>query len=274
MDEQKNSNAWAGKETVRVKKFLSFFLVVVSIFFIAKTVNEFRSGALIGSGVPASNIISVSGTGDVSAIPDVATFTLTVTKEDKSVSVAQQSVTDKMNTVLAALKDTYKIDDKDIKTTAYDIQPNYDYVQSICTVNGCGTGRQVLRDYSVSHTISVKVRDTAKAGDILAAVGALNVNYVSGLTFSIDKMDDLNAQARKAAIDQAQEKAKVLAKDLGVTLVRIVSFSENGGATPIYYDRGMMSSAPMMMSEKAATPDIPQGENKITSSVTISYEIR
>ncbi len=258
---------------MRVGKFLVVFLVIVSVFFVAKTVNEFKTGAFIGAGVPATNLISVSGTGDVSAVPDIATFSLTVTKEDKSVSAAQQGVTDKMNAVLKTLKDTYKIDEKDVKTTSYDVTPNYDYTQSICTANGCPPGRQVLRDYSVSHSITVKVRDTSKAGDILSAVGALNVNYVSGLTFSIDKIDDLNAQARKIAIDQAEAKAKVLAQDLGVTLVRIVNFSENTGGTPVFYDRAMgLSVAPMM--EKAPAPDIPTGENKITSNVTVTYEIR
>ncbi|MDD4988964.1 MAG: SIMPL domain-containing protein [Candidatus Pacebacteria bacterium] len=271
MDENKTVGNGGPLNHQGVRKALMVFLVVLSVFFIFKTINEIKTGQFIGSGTTATNLISVSGTGDVSAVPDIATFSLTVTKSDKSVSVAQQATTDKMNAVISTLKDTYKIDDKDVKTTSYDIQPNYDYIQSVCTQNPCTPSRQVLRDYSVSHSIMVKIRDTAKAGDIIAAVGSLNVEYVSGLSFSIDNQDDLNAQARKKAIDQAEAKAKVLANDLGVTLVRIVSFNEEG-SSPILFDRGAMSAAPMM--EKAAAPNIPTGENKITSNVTITYEIR
>ncbi|MDD5050659.1 MAG: SIMPL domain-containing protein [Candidatus Pacebacteria bacterium] len=254
----------------RVKKALALFLVIVSIFFVIKTVNEVKKGELIGSGTTATNLISVTGTGDVSAVPDIATFSLTVTNSNKWATLAQDATTEKMNSVLKVLKDTYKIDDRDIKTTGYDIQPNYDYIQSVCSGIQCRPSSQVLRDYSVSQSITVKVRDTAKAGDIIAAVGQLNVNYLSGLTFSIDNQDALNEQARKKAIDQAKSKAEVLAGDLGVKLVRIVNFSENGNY-PIAYDRGMMASAPMV--EKVA-PEIPKGENKITSNVTITYEIR
>ncbi len=271
MDDNKCCGGGSGIEHVRAKKALTFFLVVVSIFFIMKTVNEVKTGQLIGSGVSATNVISVTGTGDVSAVPDIATFSLTVTNSNKSVSVAQQATTQKMNSVLEALKGTYKIDEKDIKTTSYDIQPNYDYISGTCAGTECSPSRQVLRDYSVSQSITVKVRDTTKAGDIIAAVGALNVNYVSGLSFSIDNQDDLNAQARKKAIDQAEAKAKVLAHDLGVTLVRIVSFSENGN-TPMYYATDSMAMG--AMSKSAPAPEIPKGENKITSNVTISYEIR
>ncbi len=269
---EENKIGGTSVEQVRVKKALALLLVILSVFFIVKTVNEIKSGQFIGSGTTATNLITVSGTGDVSSVPDIATFSFTVMNSNKTVSVAQDATTEKMNSVLAVLKGTYKIDEKDIKTTDYNIYPNYDYMQSLCTQTSCPSGRQVLRDYTVSHSILVKVRDTAKAGDIISAIGALNVQNVSGLSFSVDNQDDLNAQARKNAIDDAETKAKVLAKDLGVKLVRIVNFSENNtGAYPMAFDsRAVMATGAM---EKAA-PEIPKGENKITSNVTITYEIR
>ena len=76
--------------------------------------------------------------------------------------------------------------------------------------------------------------------------------------------------ARAKAIDQAKSKADALAKALGVRLVRIVSFSENGSnPSPIRYD--LMSAG---VSSKAGTvPEISTGEQKITSNVNITYEI-
>ena len=101
-------------------------------------------------------------------------------------------------------------------------------------------------------------------------MGALGVTDMGGLNFTNDKYDDLVKQARDQAIVQARSEAKKLAKSLGVRLVKIVGYSE--GSTPIYYDR-MMSIAPTAMG-KSAEAVLPTGENKITSNVSITYEIK
>ena len=61
------------------------------------------------------------------------------------------------------------------------------------------------------------------------------------------------------------------AKSLGVKLVKIVGYSE-GGNYPVYYDKMAVSAAPMGMGGAEAV--IPTGENKITSNVSITYEIK
>jgi uncharacterized protein YggE len=96
---------------------------------------------------------------------------------------------------------------------------------------------------------------------------------MSGPNFTIDKEDVLKEQARKMAIDEAKEKAEKLSKDLGVKLVRIVSFSENNGGygMPMYYDKEMSA---VSSAGRAPAPELPTGENKIISNVTITYEIR
>ncbi|HXK39099.1 MAG TPA: SIMPL domain-containing protein, partial [Candidatus Paceibacterota bacterium] len=135
-------------------------------------------------------------------------------------------------------------------------------------------GKQVLVGYEVSQTLSVKVRDTKMAGDLLSGVGSRGATEVSGLSFTIDDEDALKAEARDKAIAQAKSKAEVLAKSLGVSLVRVVGFYENEGGMPIYAyglggdERMMTSSAPK------ASPEIPVGQNKIVSNVSVTYEIR
>ncbi len=83
----------------------------------------------------------------------------------------------------------------------------------------------------------------------------------------------LKDQARAKAIVNAREKAEVLAKQLGVNLGNVVSFSENSGGYPMMYAAKAMDMAVgASMPERA--PELPKGENKITSNVTITYEIR
>jgi uncharacterized protein YggE len=128
-----------------------------------------------------------------------------------------------------------------------------------------------LTGYEVSQTILVKVRKTEDAGTILAKIGALKVENISGLDFVVDNIDVIEAQARDKAILDAKQKAEKLSKSLGINLSHIVNFYESGN-TPIYAYAGVSLDA--KMASPSVPPQIPTGENKIVSNVTITYEIR
>ncbi len=251
-----------------------FALIMLGVFLLVLTISTLKEYRYIGSGVTATNTISVSGEGEVFAVPDTATFSVTVQEEAKQVKDAQDTATKKSNDIVAYLK-TQGIDEKDIQTTDYSVYPQYDYSQGVCPASGyCPPGRQVLRGYQVSQTLTVKVRDTKKAGDLLSGVGSRGVSQVTGLSFTTDDPDALEAQAREKAIAKAKEKADVLAKALGVQVVRVVGFSENGGREGVYYAKTMaygMGGADMA---SAPAPELPTGQNKIVSNVTVTYEIR
>jgi hypothetical protein len=247
-------------------------LGVLALFLLAATVGELKSLRFIGSGVAATNTISVSGDGEVFAVPDTATFSVTLQEEAKDVKAAQDVATKKGNEIITYLK-AQGIDEKDIQTTDYSVYPQYDYTNSVCSGGYCPPGKQVLRGFQVSQTLTVKVRETKKAGELLSGVGSRGVSSVSGLNFTIDDQDALEAEARDKAIAKAKTKAEVLAKSLGVRIVRVVGFSEGGGGGPIYYAKAMMADG-RGGAESAPSPEIPTGQNKITSNVTVTYEVR
>ena len=249
--------------------FLALFLLVLTL----STLKEYR---FIGSGVTATNTITVSGEGEVFAVPDTATFSVTIQEEAKQVKDAQEVATEKSNDIIAYLK-KQGVEEKDIKTADYSVYPQYDYTNAACSGGYCPPGRQVLRGFQVSQTLTVKVRDTEKAGDLLSGVGELGATSVSGLSFELDTADQTakEAEARGEAIEDARTKAEALAGQLGVSLVRIVGFSENGNY-PMYYAKAEMSMAADGRGGAALppSPQIPVGENKITSNVSVKYEIR
>lgn len=249
-------------------------LVVLIVYVAVLALSGLKGLRFIGSGVSATNTITVSGEGEVFAVPDTAEFSVSVQEEAKEVKAAQETATKKSNDILAYLK-SQGVEEKDIRTTDYSVYPQYDYVNGVCSNGGyCQPGKQVLRGYQVSQTLTVKVRDTEKAGDLLSGVGSRGASSVSGLSFTIDDQDALEAQARGEAIDDARAKAKMLAKQLGVSLVRVVGFSESGDR-PIYYAKTMSMAADGMGGMEAApAPQIPTGENKITSNISVTYEIR
>jgi uncharacterized protein len=258
--------------TRHVRLMAATALGVLALFLLVGTVSEWKSISFIGSGVAASNTITVSGEGEAFAIPDTATFTFTVQQTAKDVATAQDAATKRNNEIIAYLKGA-GIDEKDIQTTDYNVSPQYEWIQAKCTDMGvCPPGNQHITGFQVSQTTTVKVRDTKKAGDILAGVGTREVFQVSGLSFTIADDDAIKAQARDKAIAQAKTKADALAKSLGVTIVRIVGFSEDS-AQPEPYRYGMGMAVDSVAMPKAA-PEISVGQNKITSNVSISYEIR
>lgn len=256
-------------------KLVTAFLAVLSIFFVVKVLAEFKSYGYIGNQYGSQNTIVVSGDGEVFAVPDIAEITFDVTEEAKLVPDAQKKATEKMNAIIASLKKA-GIAEKDIKTVGYNIYPDYEYqTKSIICPAGSycpPDGKQVLVGYNVSHNILVKIRKTDQAGAILSSLGTQQVNNLSGINFTIDDEDKVKSDAREKAIADAKSKADKLASQLGVRLVRIVSFSENGNY-PIYYGKTMAMGSDAR-AESVPVPEIPMGENKITSSVTITYEIR
>ena len=256
----------------RIKGSIVLVLLLLATFLAVKTVGEIKAYRFIGGGVPISNTITVSGEGEVFAVPDVASFSFSVIEEKPTVEEAQREATQKINVVLELVRQA-GVEDRDIKTTAYNVYPRYEFKREICIFGiPCPPGRQELTGYEVNQTISIKVRDTDKAGKILTDVGVAGVSNISGLNFTIDDEEALKQEARKAAIDNAKEKAEQLAQDLGVRLVRIVSFGESG-SQPRFL-RTFDTAVAEFGGAPGAVPEIPVGENKIISNISITYEIR
>lgn len=254
-----------------VGKWLGIILI---IYVVGLTINQFKT---VNDPEYATNVITVSGQGEAISIPDVATFSFTVTENAKTVKEAQTNATAKINTALGVVK-AGGVAEKDIKTLSYNINPHYEWNAGICTAyGGCPNGKNVLTGYDVTQSIQVKVRDLSKAGELFDSIGNAGIKEVNGLTFSIDDIDTVKALAREDAIKDAKAKAEKIAKDLGVRLVKITSFyddSENQ-YSPYYAAREVSMDGAMMANEaKAPVPGVPVGEQKVTASISITYEIR
>jgi len=242
-------------------------LLAVSLLYVLSSVRY------VGAGITPGNTISISGYGEAVAVPDIATFSFSVVSEKPTVAAAQADATQKANATTKYLKDA-GIDEKDIQTSDYSVNPMYDYVQKACTGGYCPGGEQVLRGYQVRQTTTVKVRDTEKAGGLLGGVGSTGATEVSGLQFTFDDPHGVENEARQKAIADAKAKADELAKQLGVHIVRVVSFSENGSGVPMPYAYGRGAVTNQAMDSKAVAPEISTGQNKVTSNVSVTYEIR
>ncbi len=210
---------------------------------------------------------SVSAEGEAVGIPDVAEFTVgVVTEGGTDISALQEENTRKTDAIVEFIKES-GVEDKDVKTSWYDISPRY----TSCYEGVCPP-RQIV-GYTISSSITVKARDFAKAGEMLSGVVSKGANNVSGLTFKIDDPDAPRKVARDEAIAKAKAKAEELAESAGFKVGRLLSLSE-GYSTP-YYPREIYSFKAMEEAAGSAVPvALEPGSQDITSSVTLVYEIR
>lgn len=224
---------------------------------------------------PSPATISVSGEGEVLAVPDVGRFSFSVSAEGDDAATAQTISGKKVNDILAFLREQ-GIEDKDIKVEYYNLYPKYHWEQGVCAAGSmyCPPGKQVQDGFEVTQQVAVKVRDTNKAPTIITGVGERGATNISSLEFTVDDTDALHAEARAKAITDAQEKAKVLAKQLGVRLIKVTAFYEDNGMSDMYY-----KTAPMAMDVATEESDyhgaeLPVGEESTKVTVNITYEIR
>jgi uncharacterized protein YggE len=243
-------------------------VVSLSLFFLAGANRAMHSE--YKDKMPAT--ITVSGEGEYFAVPDTATFTFSVEKEGTTQKAASDAGATVINSIIDSLKKDYGMSDtKDLKTTNLSISPKYEYPKP-CYGYACPASNSKITGYTFSQSVSVKIKDLDKAGELTAKLAEMGATNVYGPDFTLADEDVAQEKARQDAIVDAKVKATTLAKQLGVKLGKIQSFSESngGGVYPVAY--ASMGRDAMM--EKSVAPQIPTGENKYSSNVTIVYEIK
>ena len=103
----------------------------------------------------------VLGEGEATVKPDMALLSLSVMREAMSAREALDANNKAMAEVIAAMKAS-GVADRDLQTAGVQIIPRYDYINK-----PDGTQEAKLAAYQVTNTLSVRVRDLAKTGEIL-----------------------------------------------------------------------------------------------------------
>lgn len=240
---------------------ISVLVVALTVFVGIKAWNGYAEHERIGVAVRDRDTITVGGEGKVTIKPDIARMSLGVQTDGATVNAAQADNTKKMNAIIDAVK-ALGVAKEDIATENYNIYPRTEWKDGKSTIVG----------YTVSQNVSVKVRDLDKVGDVLAKAGELGANQVGGISFTIDDPKLVQDEARLKAIADARKKADVLVNQLGLTIVKVVTFSESGGPMPPpmpYY-----AKAADLALEAVAAPNIEPGTQDVVSNVSVTFEVR
>ncbi|MFC3041500.1 SIMPL domain-containing protein [Virgibacillus xinjiangensis] len=198
-------------------------------------------------------VITVDGKGSVSAAPDAASVQLGVVTENDMLAQAQEENNATMNRVLEALRDQ-GIPAEDIRTTVYQIEPRYDYVD----------GAQVFRGYEVRHEVTVTISDLARIGRVIDAAVQSGANRVSGVQFFMANQGAAYQQALQKAYENAVAKAAALAAAMQVSLdVTPIHITEQSTPTIQPYTA-------VALAEDAGTP-IEPGQLTVTAEIEAAF---
>ncbi len=199
-----------------------------------------------------STTFDVTGEGKVNVKPDLGTVSAGVSATGATTSQVQNEINSSINKVSEAVR-ALGVDSKDIQTSTYNINPTY-------------SDSQVITGYSANTTLTIKVRDINKVGQVIDAATRAGATNVNNLGFEVSDKSKLENEARKLAVDDAKKKAQNEADIAGFRLGRIVNYSESFGGQP----------RPMPLAAESAikTPtNLQTGQEEIDVTVTLSYEI-
>jgi uncharacterized protein YggE len=212
--------------------------------------------------------VSVTGTGKISAAPDLAEINVGVITHASTARQALAANSEAMAALLETVKE-HGVAAKDVQTTQIQISPQYSQPRP---PRGGDQAEFVPRvvGYQVTNSVQLTARDISRLGALLDAVVQAGANQMHGISFRVDHPEKLLDEARKRAMADARHKAELLAGEAGVVLGPPRRIHETGGTVPP--PRVMYGAAPRMMAE-AAVP-VQAGEQELAVSVQVVYTIR
>lgn len=199
-------------------------------------------------------IMKVYGKGSLKVMPDIVNITIGVVTEDKQLQTAQRTNAEKMKQVIETIK-SFGIEDNQIQTITYSINPVYDYVD----------GKEIFRSYRVTNIVKVNMKNLERVGEIIDSAVTAGANYVGDIEFTTSDPEKYYKRALMIAIRDAVEKAIVVGETLGVSVYKIpVSIKEQTQGFALVMQKVQVASL------QASTP-IEAGELEITASVEAEF---
>ncbi|RKP49808.1 DUF541 domain-containing protein [Cohnella endophytica] len=212
----------------------------------------------------SANTVTVGASGSIKVDPDVAYLSLAVETRGAKAADAQQANADKFAGVEKTLYEKFAIDKKDVKTTGFNVQPEYNYTEK---------DGQVLKGYVAVHSIQVSYRKLDGIGKLFDALTASGANRLDGVQFSTEKSEQYELEALKKAMANADAKAGVLAVSAKRQLGAVLNIVQ-GDAQSIPVVMNQMAKVAMDSAASFASSSVQSGQIEISANVTVQYAMK
>jgi len=199
--------------------------------------------------------VTVTGVGEVTAVPDLATITVGISEQGDTATDALRANTRAMQALFIVL-DTAGITGADRQTSGLNLQPVYDH-SAVRT----GEGPRII-GYEAINTLMIRVTKLGTLGDVLDAVTVAGANRINSINFGLSDTDAMMQDARRDAVRDAMERAQLYVETAGATLGPVMSISEAG--------RSYAPRPEMAMARMASDMSVPIAEGEVGLSVELN----
>lgn len=221
------------------------------------------------SEVEDKTLVTLSGRGRVTLEPDMAQFSIGVSETEDTTAEALAAANEKMNAILAIMKDAGVADD-DIETSYLRLSPSYTWNE----------GERILLGQNASQDISVTIKELGENEDVLAKVidrlASVDGIELGSISFDASDKEAAYSEARQAAVKHALAKAEDYAAAAGLKLGKVTSISE--GYDDSYSSNSMVAEASGVMYAMASMASdsrttVHAGDIEVSISVNVSVEL-
>jgi uncharacterized protein YggE len=200
--------------------------------------------------------VTVSGEGKIKVTPDQASITIAIeTKGAKSADIKKDNDI-AVEKVLQFVK-KMKLPKEDVLTQRVSLSPNYDYDKK-------------KSSFVANQTIVILLRDLSKYDELMEGLVDSGANRIDNVEFKSSKLEQIQSDARKAAIKDAKKRAEDYVSVLGQKIGKALLITDNSQA---YYPQPMFKANMMAMAADGGAPreTLAVGDIEITANVTVSF---
>jgi uncharacterized protein YggE len=211
-------------------------------------------------------LITVTGQAEIMVVPDEVAFNLRVVTMDKELSPAQEK-NDQIVKTLLAMARKYQIPPTQVQTDHISLSQRFSDEEVT-------KKPPVFLGYTVTKKVAIVLRDVSKAEDLLADIFKSGVSNIEEVEFRTTQLRKYKDQARAMAIKAAQEKATALTREIGQTIGKAYSITEEGLNNPSYSQNVSNSMGSVRGSYSDEESTIALGQISITARVVVSFELK
>jgi uncharacterized protein YggE len=238
-------------------KSIMFFLVVLVAFTVSSCNLEKKQN---------QSTICVFGIGTVLAQPDMVQMNISLSKVARTTRQAQEEVSVMVRQALRVLKDS-GVEDNDISTASLRFNPEYEWRNPTRVLIG-QKAEQIIA-FSI-NSINDDAERVSKIIDLLIQINGIELNQIN---FSVKDNTELFVKSRELAFEKAREKANQYAELSALTIVKVLSISEEG--TPQIVPRNSKMMNQVNFTTEAAADSgstvLPSGELEITTRILVEF---
>lgn len=199
----------------------------------------------------AVNIMTLTGNGEVTTVPDVAILRLGVQTTGEQLTDIQNENARISQAILNALE---QLNITDIKTFQYTIDKRYEYVD----------GKQIDKGYTVRNIFEIRTNNLDQVGNVIDTAVQYGANVVDFIEFEVSNINSYYFKALDLAIENATQKADMVAESLGLTITPVPIRINESSTVPMPYLN-------LVSRESAVSTPIEPGSKQVNASVVMKF---